>query len=318
MKIAILYAESRFTPWRENIDTLTAISLFRAFPKNAQGTLVHMTQPNIELAQLLSKFDLVLNLCYGFHNLSQADVACWLDDHQIKHLSSAGEQQQKAQDKFYVENVLTKNNITAPQSIQQLADINQGLYITKPRKGGCHRGIEITDAKTAFERFEINMADDKLTQPYLIGREFSVAIIPNKTSEGFEILPPLEVIPYPKRTIYLAGQSHGKTRRSYHPTLSNEERFRLEQACIGAHNALGLSFFSRVDIRMVDDIPFVLDVNTMPNMHPTKSMLPGLLKTHKIGLPEFVRRLIGMGELKYNLKGLGASSPSGVHEITYP
>ena len=74
MKIAILYAESRFTPWRENIDTLTAISLFRALPKNAQGTLVHMTQPNIELAQLLSKFDLVLNLCYGFHNLSQADV----------------------------------------------------------------------------------------------------------------------------------------------------------------------------------------------------------------------------------------------------
>ncbi len=300
MKIAILYAESRFTPWRENIDTKTVIHLYKSLPKSAEGTIIHMTKPNEELGKLLSKFDFVINLCYGYSHLSQADVAEWLDQNNIKHLSSGGIQQQMAQDKLFVENVLIDHEVAVPKSIQQLSEISQGLYISKPRKGGCHRGIEITDAQTAFEKFESNCSEGKLTQPYLIGREFSVAIIPNETGTGFETLPPLEVIPYPKRTIYLAGQSHGKTRKNYHPILTTIEKNNIIDGCLTAHRALGLTFFSRIDVRLVGDTAFILDVNTMPNMHPTKSMLPGLLKTHKIGMREFMRRLISMGQRIYS------------------
>lgn len=300
MKIAILYAESRFTPWRENIDTKTVIYLHKALPARVDGTIIHMTKPNEELAKLLLKFHFIINLCYGYEHLSQADVADWLDKNNIKHLSSGGTQQQMAQDKLYVERVLTDHEIAVPKSIQHLSEISQGLYISKPRKGGCHRGIEITDAQTAFAKFEFNCSEDKLTQPYLVGREFSVAIIPNETGDGFEALTPLEVIPYPKRTIYLAGQSHGKTRKNYHPTLSDTEKSKIIHACLTAHKALGLTFFSRVDVRLVGGEAFVLDVNTMPNMHPTKSMLPGLLKTHKIGMCEFMRRLISMGQNIYD------------------
>jgi D-alanine-D-alanine ligase len=317
MKIAILYAESRYTPWKENIDTLTALSIFYALPQSSQGSIIHMTEPNDSLAKLLSQFDYVINLCYGFNALSQADIADWLDKHQIKHLSSSGRQQQLAQDKWHVENALLQKNINAPKSVLQHSDISQGLYIVKPRKGGCHRGIEIMDAQMAFEKFETHCTEDKLTQPYLIGREFSVAIIPNEKGDSFEILPPLEVIPYPRRIVYLAGQSHGKTRRSYHPVLSKIQRERIEQACIDAHTALELSFFSRVDIRMIGDTPFILDINTMPNLHPTKSMLPGLLKTHKIGMREFIRRLIAMGQQRYDKNGAASSNSNIEHEITF-
>lgn len=300
MQIAILYAESRFTPWRENIDTNTVITLHKALPKSANGTIIHMTKPNVDLVKLLSKFDYIINLCYGYYHFSQADVAEWLDQNNIKHLSSRGTQQQMAQDKFHVETILGEYKIAVPKSIQHLSEICQGLYISKPRKGGCHRGIEIMDAHTARTKFDLNCTEDKLTQPYLIGREFSVAIIPNEGGTGFETLPPLEVIPYPKRTIYLAGQSHGKTRKNYHPILSFTEKDNIIDACLTAHKALGLTFYSRVDVRLVGDTAFILDVNTMPNMHPTKSMLPGLLKTHKIGMREFVKRIISMGQHIYN------------------
>jgi D-alanine-D-alanine ligase len=299
MKIAILYAESRFTPWKENVDTATVINLFKGLPTNAQGSIIHMTEPNQALVDLLLTFDFVINVCYGFHEHSQADIAEWLDANKIKHLSSGGVQQQMAQDKLYVEQVLIDHQIAVPKSVQHYAEITQGLYITKPRKGGCHRGIEITDAQTAFEQFEARCAEDKLTQPYLMGREFSVAIIPNENGNGFETLPPLEVIPYPKRTVYLAGQSHGKTRRSYHPSVSETEKNNIINTCLAAHKSLGLTFFSRVDIRLLGDTPYVLDVNTMPNLHPTKSMLPGLLKTHKISMRDFVSRIIRMGEHLY-------------------
>lgn len=316
MKVAVLYAESRYTPWRENVDTPTAISLFKAIPTTAQGSIVHMTEPSKALANLLLKFDFVINLCYGFNSHSQADIAEWLDNHQIRHLSSSGKQQQLAQDKLYVETALIQSNISAPKSIQLRSEINHGLYISKPRKGGCHRGIEIIDAQTAFEKFEKYCAEAKLTQPYLMGREFSVAIIPNATGDDFQILPPLEVIPCPKRIVYLAGQSYGKTRRSYHPALTATHRESIEQACIGAHRALNLNFFSRVDIRLVGDTPFVLDVNTMPNLHPTKSMLPGLLKTHKVTLKELVRRLISMGQLHYVKHDTQLTNSRNNHYIT--
>lgn len=309
MKIAILYAESRFTPWKENVDTATVINLFKGLPTNAQGSIIHMTEPNQALADLLLTFDFVINVCYGFHERSQADIAEWLDLNNIKHLSSCGVQQQMAQDKLYVEQVLIDHQIAVPKSIQHCSEITPGLYITKPRKGGCHRGIDITDAQTAFEHFEARCTEDKLTQPYLIGREFSVAIIPNENGSGFETLPPLEVIPYPKRTVYLAGQSHGKTRRSYHPSLSETEKNNIINACLAAHKSLGLTFFSRVDIRLINDTPYVLDVNTMPNLHPTKSMLPGLLKTHKISMREFLRRIIRMGEQIYGTKQPSLQEP---------
>ena len=55
---------------------------------------------------------------------------------------------------------------------------------------------------------------------------------------------------------------------------------------------------SRVDIRMINEIPYVLDVNTMPNLHPTQSMFPALLKNHKIGMQIFIERLINYHDKK--------------------
>ena len=294
LKIGILYSESKFTPWRENIDTETLISLYRALPKNATGTIIHMTEPNKDMADLLKRYNLIINVCYGFDSYNQADIAAWLDENNITHLSSGGAQQQKAQDKLWVEQLLLESGLFVPVSLQHTNNLHHNLYISKPRFGGCHRGIEIFTAEEVQVHFQKCSAENKLIQPYLIGREFSIAIIPNENGTQYEALPPLEVIPFPKRDIYLAGQSHGKTRKSYFPNIDSEMLNSLCDAAVSAHNALDLKFMSRVDIRWVDNTPYILDVNTMPNLHPRKSMLPGLLKVHKIGLATLLKRSIVM------------------------
>lgn len=294
LKIGILYSESKFTPWRENIDTETLISLYRALPKNATGTIIHMTEPNKDMADLLKRYNLIINVCYGFDSYNQADIATWLDENNIPHLSSGGAQQQKAQDKLWVEQLLLESGLFVPVSLQNTNNLHHNLYISKPRFGGCHRGIEIFTAEEVQVHFQKCSAENKLIQPYLIGREFSIAIIPNENGTQYEALPPLEVIPFPKRDIYLAGQSHGKTRKSYFPNIDSEMLNSLCDAAVSAHNALDLKFMSRVDIRWVNDTPYILDVNTMPNLHPRKSMLPGLLKVHKIGLATLLKRSIAM------------------------
>jgi D-alanine-D-alanine ligase len=294
LKIGILYSESKFTPWRENIDTETLISLYRALPKNATGTIIHMTEPNKDMADLLKRYNLIINVCYGFDSYNQADIATWLDENNITHLSSGGAQQQKAQDKLWVEQLLLESGLFVPVSLQHTNNLHHNLYISKPRFGGCHRGIEIFTAEEVQVHFQKCSAENKLIQPYLIGREFSIAIIPNENGTQYEALPPLEVIPFPKRDIYLAGQSHGKTRKSYFPNIDSEMLNSLCDAAVSAHNALDLKFMSRVDVRWVNNTPYILDVNTMPNLHPRKSMLPGLLKVHKIGLATLLKRSIVM------------------------
>jgi D-alanine-D-alanine ligase len=294
LKIGILYSESKFTPWRENIDTETLISLYRALPKNATGTIIHMTEPNKDMADLLKRYNLIINVCYGFDSYNQADIATWLDENNIAHLSSGGVQQQKAQDKLWVEQLLLESGLFVPVSLQHTNNLHHNLYISKPRFGGCHRGIEIFTAEEVQVHFQKCSAENKLIQPYLIGREFSIAIIPNENGTQYEALPPLEVIPFPKRDIYLAGQSHGKTRKSYFPNIDSEMLNSLCDAAVSAHNALDLKFMSRVDVRWVNNTPYILDVNTMPNLHPRKSMLPGLLKVHKIGLATLLKRSIVM------------------------
>jgi D-alanine-D-alanine ligase len=294
LKIGILYSESKFTPWRENIDTETLISLYRALPKNATGTIIHMTKPNKDMADLLKRYNLIINVCYGFDNYNQADIATWLDENNITHLSSGGAHQQKAQDKLWVEQLLLESGLFVPVSLQNTNNLHHNLYISKPRFGGCHRGIEIFTAEEVPVHFQKCSAENKLIQPYLIGREFSIAIIPNEDGTQYEALPPLEVIPFPKRDIYLAGQSHGKTRKNFFPNIDSVMLNSLCDAAVSAHNALDLKFMSRVDIRWVDNTPYILDVNTMPNLHPRKSMLPGLLKVHKIGLTTLLKRSITM------------------------
>ena len=304
LKIGILYSESKFTPWKENIDTETLISLYRALPKNCTGTIIHMTQPNRDMADLLRRFNLIINVCYGFDSYNQADIATWLDENNITHLSSGGAQQQKAQDKLWVEQHLLQKGLFVPVSLENASNLHHDFYISKPRFGGCHRGIEIFTAEEVPIHFDTCTSENKLIQPYLMGREFSIAIIPTEDGTQYEALPPLEVIPFPKRDIYLAGQSHGKTRKSYFPNITSENLDVLSDAAVSAHNALDLQFMSRIDIRWVNNTPYILDVNTMPNLHPRKSMLPGLLKVHKIGLSSLLKRSIAMATNSTPLIGI--------------
>ncbi|MGB0243157.1 MAG: hypothetical protein ACPGAK_03890, partial [Bacteroidia bacterium] len=77
--VAILYAESRFTPWKENIDLSTVKSISDALEPENDVFVVHMTKPCVELSDLLQQADYVINLCSGYGQFDQAQVVSWLD-----------------------------------------------------------------------------------------------------------------------------------------------------------------------------------------------------------------------------------------------
>ena len=295
--VAILYAESQFTPWQENINLNTVLNVNKSIPQEFNTSIIHMTEPNASLASLLKQFHWVFNMCYGFGRHSQADIAMWLDKNNITHLSSNGIAQYIAQDKVTVEKRLIEVGIDVPQSLESPLNLTHDFYISKPRLGGCHRDIEIVHQSEVTKNWQRWKLEGKIIQPYLLGREFSVAILPTEDGNEMTSLPPLEIIPTPARTVFIAGSSMGKTKRDFFPLLNDIELDNINNAAIKAHKTLNLQYMSRVDIRMIGNIPYVLDVNTMPNLHPTQSMFPALLRMHKIGMTNFIARLIRYHEI---------------------
>ena len=298
--VAILYAESQFTPWKENINLNTVLHINKAIPDSYNVSIVHMTEPNSSLANLLQQFHWIFNMCYGFGRHSQADIAMWLDKNNIPHLSSNGIAQYIAQDKLTVEKRLIESGIDVPKSLGSPLHLTHEYYISKPRLGGCHRDIEIVPKNEVTIHWQRWKIEGKLIQPYLLGREFSVAILPTEDGNNFTTLPPLEIIPTPARQVFIAGSSMGKTKRDFSPNLTEIELYNIQSAAIKSHKTLNLEYMSRVDFRMINETPYVLDVNTMPNLHPTQSMFPALLKIHKIGISSFIQRLINHHEKKSN------------------
>ena len=291
--VAILYAESRFTPWKENIDLSTVKSISDALEPENDVFVVHMTKPCAELSDLLQEADYVINLCYGYGQFDQAQVASWLDQESVNHLSSSGRSQMLAQDKLAVEKILLEKGIHCPLTLDETNSFSANQFIRKPRYGGCHRGIEIFSSEELTYYKQKDDAADYMIQPYLVGREFSVGVIPAASGVGYEILPPIEIVPFPNnRDIYVAGSAFGSTQRIFTPNLSKTELNDLHAAAVSAHILIGLEYFSRIDFRYTDGIFYVLDVNAMPNMHPEKSMIPAIMKHAGIELKELMSRFI--------------------------
>ena len=301
MNIAILYSDSQFTPWKENIDATTVKNILENIPSSYKTTIIHMTEPSNALANLLNNFQFVINVCYGYLDYSQSDIANWLDQHNIPHLSSSGKIQSVVQDKELTESVLINEGLPTAKSIkspQEILESNFDYFIVKPVKGGCHRGISTYTKTQLLEDFNSIDLTNNLIQPYLTGREFSVAIIPNENGSDYQALHPVEVIPFPKRTIYIAGQQYGYTKKEFFPDLSSQKLQDLQKIAIDTHKKLQLKYYSRIDFRLHNDEFLILDVNAMPNLHPNLSVLPAILNSMNMPFKSFVERLIKCHEFE--------------------
>jgi D-alanine-D-alanine ligase len=240
----------------------------------------------------LKRFDLVINLCYGYDSISQADVVKWLDAYSIPHATSSWSSQVLAMDKSKLPGLCRELDIDTPPLLG-LNDVlnNRETMILKPRYGSLHRGIRI------FRNNEITieevLCEDNLIQPYIYGREFTVAVIPAANSAEYICLPPAEIIPlYIAEKEFIAGNASGRTRVKFDPYLPEGLKRKIMKANLALHKHMGLRGMSRTGIRMMHNNFYVLDVNAMPNMEPNKSFLPLIARHHGISYHELIQRLI--------------------------
>ena len=147
--------------------------------------------------------------------------------------------------------------------------------------------------------------EDMVVQPYIFGREFSVAVIPGRSIRPYMALPPVEIAPSKPQSLYIAGQEYGPTHRIFDPEMDADLAEQLQEQALALHRALGLRGMSRTDFR-VDErgVPYVLDVNAMPNFDPHRSLMPALCGHHGVDITGLLQSLVELAVEE-------SSTPSG-------
>lgn len=298
-RLIYLYSDSVFTPWKENIFSDTIINLLKSTPDGYYPFVTHFVGFTDEFASFLKQFDMVFNVCYGFHDAGQAEVAQWLDNNDIKHTASPFDIQILAKDKVNLPIICKEINVKTPEiiSLSEIPNSQYSRFIAKPRMGSLHLNMLVFE-KGNIPYQELLEREDYIIQPYLTGREFTVGVVPNQDSTEYTVLQPLEIRPNDNREIYIAGQNYGVTEKIINPDLDDTLKNELMNIVLCLHKTMKIRGMSRTDVRIHEGQIFILDINTMPNLD-TKSFLPLIAQNEGIDLKELINRVTKMAEKNY-------------------
>lgn len=287
-KIVWLYAESEFTPWKEMVDTRSMIELLRSVTGTYKSTLMHYIDAKDQMAEIIESYDLVFNCCFGFQDQMQYEIAGWLDSLTTPHTAPNRQAQELAQDKLVLNKLSGISGVNVPKAAALSEFDPDELIICKPRFGSCHQDISI--GRPSEVRFHHN-GKEMLYQKYLSGREFTVSIIPSQDLSNY-VSYIGEIIPIPHRDIYIAGLSFGRTTLNCEIDLPENLKQHLSTISIEIHKKFDLFAFSRIDFRFSDDAFYVLDVNSMPNLHYQYSFTPRICAHNGVNLQDLMQRII--------------------------
>jgi len=128
-----------------------------------------------------------------------------------------------------------------------------------------------------------------LVEQFIDGIELTVPVLGKLNEE--QALPIIEIIPKNEIYDYEAKYTEGESEQIVPARISDELTEQIKQYAITAHRLLGCETYSRVDFLLMDDIPYILEVNTLPGMTPT-SLFPNAAKHENISYDEMIEKLV--------------------------
>ncbi len=167
--------------------------------------------------------------------------------------------------------------------------LNFPIFV-KPNRGGSSINIKLV--QTHDELFDVisevfKEEKEVLLEERVEGIEVTCGILDD------EPLPPVLIKPKSDFFDYFSKYSEGGADEICPAPLPKELIKKIKDLALKCHKVLGLKDYSRVDFILKDDIPYVLEVNTLPGM-TKRSLLP--LSASKAGY-DYTRLLSKLIEL---------------------
>ncbi|MDD3236523.1 MAG: D-alanine--D-alanine ligase [Candidatus Gastranaerophilales bacterium] len=162
-----------------------------------------------------------------------------------------------------IKSVFIRQNENVKEKVQGL---NYPMMI-KPVSEGSSIGMYKVETPAQLEEFfnkALSCKQDIMIEEYLVGVCATVGVLDDEdktfATEILEIRPKTEWYDYESK--YTAGM----TEFILPAELTDDMTKRVKEIAVKAHRACSCSGVSRVDFLIVDDIPYVLEINTSPGM----------------------------------------------------
>lgn len=156
--------------------------------------------------------------------------------------------------------------------VEKTKTLNYPL-ITKPVNEGSSFGMTKVNSPDELESAyldAIKYNDDVLIEEYLVGKAATVGVIGDGTERIVTEI--LEMRPKHEWYDYECKYTKGMTEFVLPAEISKEMTEKVKKIALKAFEAAGCSGVSRVDFHIVDDVPYVLEINTSPGMTETSDL----------------------------------------------
>jgi D-alanine-D-alanine ligase len=204
-----------------------------------------------------------------------------------------------AMDKIATRRVFDQEGIESPRwrRYHGAADVARIGFplVVKPSAEGSSVGVSIVKHEG-----ELGAALDKaraghgvlLLEEYVKGREINVAILDGEALGEVEIRPATEFYDYEAKYV------RDDTQYLVPAPVTDDERRRLHDLAVRAHQALGCAGATRVDLILgAEGRAICLEINTLPGM-TDHSLLPKIAAHRGIDYQELVERILASAALK--------------------
>jgi D-alanine-D-alanine ligase len=255
---------------------------------------VHLAPVWDDVATAMRPFDpqrtVVFNLVesLGGRGFTEAEVPRLLRTMGFAHTGGSYQSLRRSGNKLVAKRLLESNGLQTPryQVFHRRSDRSLQVplpAIVKPVAEGGSFGVTQASVVQTEEQLQAQVEltlqtyhQPALVEEFIVGREINVALWGNGDPE---VLPISEIVfewtqdPLQKLVTFDAKWIEDSPEYKHTPGicpahLAPEDQARIEQAAIRTFQLLGVKGFARVDIRLRDGIPYVLEANVNPDLNP--------------------------------------------------
>ncbi len=259
--------------------------------------------------------DVVFNLCEGFWGQSRKEmhVAALLDLLGLTFTGAAPLCLGLTQDKARTKDLLTRHQLPTPkyqlvklgEHYPRIKDLVYPLFV-KPRFEDASLGItndsvveNERELKSRIDYVHRTYRQGALIEEFIEGRELNVSII---GAGPWEVLPLSEIRFHPDlaRAIVSYEGKWLEQSQGYHGTqpvcpaaLKGRDEILVRDVALRAYKIMECRDYARVDIRLRDGVPYILEVNANPDISPDA----GLARSAKVAgmkYPRLIERIVEM------------------------
>ena len=199
------------------------------------------------------------------------------------------------EDKLLLKRVLAPRMVLTPREVNLATESTLHVsYFVKPLMLEDSIGIDecslcrnLEEAKRKVEAIRQDYGLPSIVEEYIDGEDVTCAVVKNR--DGLFMLP--VVIQPNAASPYLSYDAKNGNRETYSPVNDTMLRMRICQAAAETFDAIGAEHYARIDMRVKDGRPYVLEVNLYPGLGKTGYMYQAL-RLKGYGYRDFLKEIL--------------------------